>query len=271
MARQRTSQFRRILVQADCAFWCVHEHPDVLAWLGLPTLLALLASALLTVAAARVWQFPEWLFALLASGLLPFVALMIFTVLPLPCAVFAWQRASGETATVGECFSRCWRRPGRLLGVIVRLALLFVVSILLAGIPLLWIWPRTCMAPLVAIFEDQPRIFRRSRRILREETGVHLIGGLYLIMALVLGGLIFLPRLTLGSRVLGAHIVEAAWQSWMLSYLWIFETLSIAILLTTLAMSWWISLTLVYHEIRRVREGEELRQRIAELRQKLPV
>jgi hypothetical protein len=45
--------------------------------------------------------------------------------------------------------------------------------------------------------------------------------------------------------------------------------MSVAILLTAIAMSWWISLTLVYHDIRWVREGEDLKRRIALLRVKL--
>ena len=53
--------------------------------------------------------------------------------------------------------------------------------------------------------------------------------------------------------------------------LWIFETMSVAVLLTAIAMSWWISLTLVYHDIRSVREGEDLKRRIARLRAKLAV
>lgn len=269
MARPRTSIFGRILVQIDRAFWCVHENPDVLAWLGLPTLIALLAVTFLMIGVWRTWEFPQWFNVVLASFGLPFAAMLIFTVLPLPCTVFAWKRASGETASVGECFALCWRRPGRLLSVIVRLALLFLISLLLAGIPLLWIFPRTCMTPLVAIFENQPRIFWRSRRILREDLGVHVVGGIYLAMALVLGGLVFSPRLALSTQKLGAHLVEASWRPLILKYLWIFETLSVATILTALAMSWWITLALVYHEIRSVREGEALRARIAEVGQRV--
>jgi hypothetical protein len=45
--------------------------------------------------------------------------------------------------------------------------------------------------------------------------------------------------------------------------------MSVAILLTAMAMSWWISLTFLYHDIRSIREGEDLRGRIAQLRGKL--
>src|SRR6185503_1439941 len=117
-------------------------------------------------------------------------------------------------------------RAWRLMGVIVRLSLLWLGSLLLFGIPLLWVLPRTCFTPLVALFEDHPRIFYRSRRILREEWGLHMIAWLYLAMALVLSGLIFLPRLVLGTNMLGAQLLEASWRPMILEHLWIFETIS---------------------------------------------
>ena len=176
MARPKTSLLRRILVQTDCAFWCIHDHLDVLAYLGLPTLAALLTGALVLVGVWRTWDFPAVVDVLIAGVLVPFLALFIFTALPLPCAVFAWKAAGGEAATAGECFAWCRRRAGRLLGVLIRLCLLWLGSLLLLGIPLLWVWPRTCLTPLVALFEDERRIFRRSRRILREDLGVPLMG-----------------------------------------------------------------------------------------------
>jgi hypothetical protein len=269
MARQGTSRARRTLVQTDRAFWCIHEHLEAMVFLGLPTLAALLLAGLALVALWRAWELPGWLNFLLATVPIPLLALLIFTVLPLPAAVFAWRRAVGETATVGECYVWCRRRGSRLLSVVARLALLWLVSLMLLGLPFFWIWPRTCLAPLVALFEDQPRIFHRSRRILREDVAVYLIGGLYLAMALVLAGLVFTPRLVFGTPVVGAHVLEAGWRQLIIEYLWIFEVVSVAMLLTALAMSWWISLTLLYHEIRWVREGEELRRRIARLRGQL--
>ena len=101
---------RRILVQTDCAFWCIHDHLDVLAYLGLPTLAVLLGSALALVGVWRTWDFPPVVDFLAAGVVFPFLALCIFTALPLPCAVFAWKAAHGETATVGECFAWCRRR-----------------------------------------------------------------------------------------------------------------------------------------------------------------
>jgi hypothetical protein len=228
-----------------------------------------LTGSLVLVGVWRTWDLPVVVQVLIAALLVPFLALLIFTALPLPCAVFAWKAAGGETATTQDCFSWCRRRAGRLLGVLVRLGLLWLGSLLLLGLPLLWVWPRTCLAPLVALFEDEPRIFRRSRRILREDLAVPLMGFLYLGMGTVLGGLVVLPRLLVGTPMLGAHLVDARWRTLILDYLWIFETMSVAILLTAIAMSWWISLTLVYHDIRWVREGEDLKRRIALLRVKL--
>jgi hypothetical protein len=269
MARPKTSVLRRILVQTDCSFWCIHDHLDVLAYLGLPTLAALVTSSLVLVGVWRTWEFPVALNIVLVGLVVPFLALVVFTAFPLPCAVFAWKAASGETATVGECFSFCWRRAGRLLSVLVRLSLLWIFSLLLFGLPLVAIWPKTCLAPLVALFEDERRIFRRSGRIIREDFGVPLMGFLYLGMGIVLGGLVALPRLLVGTNALGAQILDASWRPALLDRLWIFETMSVAFLLTAIAMSWWISLTLVYHDIRWVREGEDLRRRIARVRGKL--
>ena len=206
---------------------------------------------------------------LAASLVAPVLALCIFTALPLPCAVFAWKSANGETATIPECFAWCWRRAGRLMGTLLRLALIWLLSLVLLGLPLLWFWPRTCMAPLVALFEDTPRIFRRSTRILREDFGVSLMGFLYLAMGIVLGGLVVLPRVLLGTPMLGAHLIDERWRPAVVDRLWIFETMSVSILLTAIAMSWWISLTLVYHDIRSNREGEYLKRRIAQLRSRL--
>ena len=71
MARPKTSILRRILVQTDCAFWCIHDHLDVLAYLGLPTLAALLASALALVGIWRTWDFPPVVDFLAAGVALP--------------------------------------------------------------------------------------------------------------------------------------------------------------------------------------------------------
>jgi hypothetical protein len=269
MARQKTSLLRRILVQTDCAFWCIHDHLDVLAYLGFPTLIALLTTALAVVGAWRVWDVPPEVKFAIAGLVAPFLSLFIFTVLPLPCAVFAWKAAEGEPATVGECFSWCRRRGGRLLKVLVRLVPLWLVSLLFLGIPLLWVVPKTHLAPLVALFEDERRIFRRSQRIIREDLGVSMMGTLYLGMGIVLGGLVALPRLLLATPMLGAHLLDARWRPMVVDHLWIFETMSVAVLLTAIAMNWWISLTLIYHDIRWAREGEDLKRRIALLRDRL--
>jgi hypothetical protein len=269
MARAKTSLFRRILVQADCSFWCIHDHLDVLGYLGLPTLGALTVSALGLVGIWRTWDLPVEVNFLIAMVGCPFLALFIFTAFPLPCAVFAWKAACGEEATARECFAWCLRRSGRLLGVLVRLSLIWLGSLLLFGLPLLAIWPRVCLTPLVALFEDDRRIFRRSRRILGEDTSVALIGFLYLGMGIVLGGCVFFPRFVLATPELGSHLLDERWRPMVLDHLWIFETMSVAILLTAIAMSWWISLTLVYHEIRWVREGEALKRRITLLRARL--
>ncbi|APW59485.1 hypothetical protein [Paludisphaera borealis] len=269
MARPKTSLLRRILVQTDRAFWCIHDHLDVLGYLALPTFAAVLTMSFGFIQVRRSWELPSIYNFLIVGLVIPFLAFCFFTVLPLPCAVFAWKAAEGERATAGECFAWCWRRAGRLASVLFRLGLLYFGSLLLFGIPLLWVWPRTCLTPLVALFESERRIFRRGQRILREDFSVAIMGLLYLCMGVVLGGLLVLPRLILGTSILGAQLLEAEWQRMLMDHLWIFETISIAILLTAIVMTWWISLTLVYHDIRRIREGEDLKHRIATYRARL--
>jgi hypothetical protein len=269
MARKKTSLVERTVVQIDRAFWCIHDHLDVMVPLGLPTCLAMFFVALVLVGIWQTWTLPGWMNYLLIAIVVPELALLIFTVLSLPCAVFAWRRASGEVPTARQCFAACTQRGWRLAWVVFRLALLWLFSFVLFGIPLMVIWPRTCLTPLIALFEDQRKVFRRSRRILGEDVAVYVIGGIYLAIALVLGFLIFLPRLLIGTQMLGAHLMDAQWRRLVLDYLWIFEGLSAALVLTALSMSWWISLTLLYHEVRWAREGEDLRQKILQLRGKI--
>jgi hypothetical protein len=267
MPTTEKSLLRRALVKSDCAFWCIHDHLDVLAVLALPTLAAVLSTAMVLTAAWSFQDFSPLTNYILISIVVPFLMLLIFTALPLPCSVFAWKAAGGEDATARDCFAFCARRSGRLFRVFFRLCLLWLVSLIFFGIPLLWVVPRTSLAPLVALFEDTPKIFYRGRRVLREEMGVlTMLGSIYLAMGLVLGGLVVLPRLLLGTSALGSHLLDGRWRTTIVSYLWIFEFLSVAVLLTAIAMSFWVSLALVYHDIRWHREGEGLKRRIVRLR-----
>jgi hypothetical protein len=271
MARPKRSFLQRILVQTDCGFWCIHDHVVVVAYLALPTLVALVASALGFVWVWRTWDLPTLVDVVVAAVVMPFLLLFIFSALPLPCAVFAWKTAQGEPTTVGECYAWCWRRMGRLLSVFFRLGLVWLVSLIFAGIPLLVVWPRTCLTPIVALFENDRKIFRRARRMFRDDSVVTLMGAIYLGMGLVLGGLLVLPRLLISTPMLGANLLDARWRPAITEQLWIFETTSVAILLTAIAVNWWITLTLVYHDIRWIREGEGLKHQVALLRAKLDV
>ncbi len=271
MARRKKSLARRILIQTDCAFWCIHDHVTELFYLALPTLIAIVSGALALIGLMRSSDLPPFVTFLLGGFLVPFFTLVSFTALPLPCAVLAWKTARGEPASVGECYAWCGRRIGRLVGVFVRLCLIWLFSLVLFGIPLLYFWPRTCMAPIVALFENDKRVFRRAKRILREDQGVALLGFLYFGMALVLGGLVVLPRLLLATPLLGAHLLDDRWRPAVVSRLWIFETASVAMLLTGVAVAMTMSLTLIYHDVRYVREGEELKQKLAQLKEKLAI
>ena len=259
----------RGLVQVDRAFWCIHEHLDVLALLGLPTLVGMAGGAAGMVFIWRTWALPGWVNFLLIAVVLPWLGILLFTALPLPAAVFAWRLGSGEQASPGACYAWCARRSARLLWAIFRMALLWLVSLAFLGVPLLVVWPRTSLVPLVALFEDTPRVFHRSRRMLREDLAIYVLGGIFFCMAIVLGGLVATPRILLGTSALGANLLEARWRRLLLDNLWIFESLSTAVVLTALALSWWIALTLLYQEVRWTREGEDLLQKIRLLRTKV--
>jgi len=266
MPKPRTSIFRQVLVRTDCAFWCIHDHPGPLAFLALPTLIAVILIAISLIGVYRTWGPGGWAGYEAGVIVVPFLALVVFSIFPMPCVVYAWRVAEGQTPTVGECFAECRRRFGRLVSVFLRLVPLWLVSMIFLGLPLLYFWPRTCLAPLVALFENDRRIFRRSQRILGEGHAVTFLGFLFLAMALVLAGLVALPRIVLGTGAIGLNVLDEQWLTLINDNLWILEAISGAALLTAVAVGWWISLTLLYHDVREVREGEDLRRRITELK-----
>lgn len=270
MAKGRSSLVRRAFVQMDMAFWCIHENAGMLAGLGTITLGATLVLALVAASVWRTWDLPGGIDYLLAAVLCPAVGLLILVFGPLPCAVFAWERAQGNDPSAGACMRQCLRRGGRLAWLAVRLSLLWLVSFVFAGLPLLIVWPRTCLTPLVVLFEPQQRPFLRSRRLLREELAVYVLGTLHLGIVVVLGLTVAMPRIVLAlRRVADRGGPGTPWGQWMWDHLWIFESISGAIIVTTMAVSWCMSLTLLYRDIRHFREGDGLRARIHELRDRL--
>jgi hypothetical protein len=268
MAKKQTALVRRALVQMDLAFWCLHEHPLQLAVLGLPTLLSSGLLAVLITTVARTWSLPGGINFFLYGVLYPWLALLIVTFAPLPGAVFVWHRAAGDEVTVGQCFRRMAGRLPRLLASGVPLAMLFWGSMLLLGLPLLFFWPRTCLVPYVALFEKDLAVFRRSRRLLRQEFAIIVLAFLNVCLLAVLAGFLFLPRILLETNAFGMKLFEVQWTRLLREYLWIGELLGCGILLCAMALCWCISLTLLYREIRRVREGEELRDKIDQIRGK---
>src|SRR5438874_2360466 len=115
MSREKPSLVGRTLVQVDRAFWCIHEHLEAMVPLGLPTLAAMAVVAVALTVAWRTWELPGWVNFLVIAVALPWVGMLLFTLLPLPGAVFAWRLACGETPSPRECFAWCGRRSGRLL------------------------------------------------------------------------------------------------------------------------------------------------------------
>jgi hypothetical protein len=265
VASQKASLAGRAVVQVDRAFWCIHEHLDDIFLLALPAIVAIVPATGICVLILRTWELPPWVQVIVMGVVGPWLFLSIFTVFLLPSAVFGWQQASGVAISPRECFAWCLAKRGRLFSVLARLSLMWLLCFLFFGIPFLVVWPRTCMAPLVALFEDGPGVFRRSRRILREDFAIYVLGGLFLGMAIVLGGLVATPRLLLGTSALGAQLLDEIWRQMILDHLWIFEALCAGAILVGLAMTWWIALTLLYHDIRWWREGMDLRQRVTEL------
>lgn len=263
---QRPSLARRAVVQMDLAFWYLHAHFSQLAILAIPTLIAVFALAFAVVAIVRTWNLPGLLAYILFAILVPTLAMWVAVFAPLPSAVFAWRRASGTLPETRDCFAFCWQRSGRLARVGVRLFFSYLWWFVLFGIPLLFFWSRTCAAPAVALFEDDRRIFQRSRRLLKEDFAIHLLAVLYFAVFLALGLFLFLPRLVL---MVPSRILATSTSRWLTDHLWIPEVLGSGILLSIIAVGWCISMTLLYREIRFVREGEILRERIDEARQEL--
>jgi hypothetical protein len=253
----------RGLRQMDRAFWCLHDHVSTFAILGLPTLAVSVIFAGVIAFALHTWNFDGFTAYVLWSFVVPVSALTILTFLPLPCAVFAWFQARNETKTAGECFHWCRNRAGRLFSVFAWLVFSYSWWFVLLGIPMLVLWPRTCQAPMVAMFEDKRGIFRRSRQLMREDSAIHVLAGLFFLVTLVLGSLIPLPRLILFSK-----LFEGEWTRTIEEMLWAFELVAAVILLCIVAISWSVSLTLFYHNLRQYREGEVIQSKVSLLQEK---
>jgi len=252
----------RGLRQVDRAFWCLHDHLPEFAVLGLPTFAVSLVLAAGMAMALRTWHFDPLISYLLWAIVIPVVTLTIVTFFPLPCAVFAWFQANGEPKAPADCF-RWWRnRVGRLVAVQSWLTFSYVWWFVLFGLPMLFLWPRTCLAPMVALFEDRPKIFRRAQQLMREDSAIHVLAGLFFLFAVVLGALIPLPRLLLFSKLLAAEWTRSVEES-----LWALELSCGVILACGLAVSWSVALALFYYDLRQHREGERIARKIAALQE----
>jgi hypothetical protein len=241
----------------DRSFWSLHDNVTTYFLLGLPTLGALAIVGVALAAIVRSYNLDAGLGYFLWGLATPISCMAIFTLGPLPCSVFAWSQAQGEDCSISECFSRLFTRPGRMLAMATRLLFHFTWWTFFFGIPFLAFWPRTCMAPMVAIFENQRRVFWRSRKLMQEDHAIFMLAGLHLAMTVVLGTLIFLPRLLIASRML-----SLPWVVELQDSLWAFELVFAIVLMTGIAISWCVALTLFYHDLRYHREGEALRGKV---------
>jgi hypothetical protein len=263
MSSRDSSQTRRALVQMDLAFWYLHAHFAQLAALAAPTLLAVCAIAAVVVALTQTFVLPGFLIYVLYVVIVPTLVMWVGVFVPLPSAVFAWRRASGSLPDTRECFRFCLSRWRRLAPVATRLFFVYLLWFIFGGLPLLYFGPRTCAAPAIALFENDRRIFPRARRLLKEDIAIRLLAVLYFGMLLALGFLLFLPRIFLSSQ---GRLVESATSRWLVENLWIAELLGCAILVTGFAVGWCISMTLLYREIRIVREGDPMREKLEQMR-----
>lgn len=245
----------------DRAFWCLHDHLPRFAILALPTLLVSLFLVALLALVLRTWDLDPFALYVLCAIVIPVAGLTTITFFPLPCAVFAWFQANGEPKSVSECFAWCRKRAGRLLGVQLRLTFSYLLWFLLFGIPMLIFWARSCLAPDVALFENQSKIFRRTRQLMREDSVIHVLAGLFFLFAVVLGALIPIPRLIFLSKVFQSDWTRAAED-----LIWAFELVCGVLLTCGLAVGWSVALTLFYYDLRQYREGERIARKVAALR-----
>ena len=244
----------------DRAFWCLHDHITTFAILGLPTLMTSIFLTVSVAAAVRTWNFDPFIAFVLGAIVVPVVAMTILTFLPLPCAVFAWSQANNERKTPRECVAWCFQHAGRLLSVFAWLVFSYLWWFALLGLPMMFLWARTCQAPMVALFEDHPRVFVRSRQLMREDSAIHVLVGLFFLLTLVLGTLIPMPRLILFSK-----LFQSEWTVMVEQSLWAFELMSGILLFCGVAISWCVSLTLFYHDLRQNREGEAIQKKVTAL------
>jgi hypothetical protein len=266
MSTRHSSLTRRALVQMDLAFWYLHAHFAQLAALAAPTLIAVFVVAAVLVAIMQVWSLPGILLYVLYAIVVPTVVMWVAVFMPLPSAVFAWHRASGSLPETRECFRFCLSRLRRLVPVAVWLFFTYFLWFIFLGLPLLYFWPRTCAAPAIALFEDERRVFQRSRRLLKEDIAIRVLALLYFGIFLAMALLLFLPRILLATQ---GRLVESVASRWLVDNLWIAEVLGCAILISGVAVGWCISMTLLYREVRIVREGEFLREKIEQMRREL--
>ncbi|HWL09127.1 MAG TPA: hypothetical protein VNQ76_12040 [Planctomicrobium sp.] len=247
----------RALRQLDRAFWCLRDHLSAFVTLGMPTLLALICETLLVVSFWRTFEADSGITFLFFALVAPVCLLFTITFFPLPCGVYTWFQAIGNPRTPGECLAYCFSRANRLLPVMLRLTFSYFLWFLFFGLPMLVYWPRGCLAPSVALFEEGRKVFVRARRLLKEDVVIYALSSLFLLLGLALGGLIPIPRLLLMSEVL-----ENDWTRFLSEWIWVFEITTAILLISGMAICWTVALTFVYHDIRFRREGERIRQKV---------
>lgn len=262
MAVKARNVTRRALRQMDRSFWYLHDHLHTLLILALPMMLASTAVAVALALFLRTWTIDDPLIGYVLYGLvLPTSIMTIWTLGPLPCSVFAWHAADGEVLSPSECFSQLTKQAGALFPLSIWLVFSFTWWSFFFGLPLLLLWPKTCLYPFIALFEKKKGTLRkRSQQLLKDQDMLHVLAGLYLLLVAALAILVFIPRVIVSSNLYKNSLTIQLQES-----IWIFELLCGVLLFSGMAVSWCIALTLFYRDLRFVREGEGLRRKIDRL------
>lgn len=259
---ERRSAFQQAATQIDRAIWCVQEHPVTCLVLGLPTVVAAAVLFVPALLVLRSFQFPWYLAYLVHVVGLPTAFFMALTFCPLPGAVFVHGLATGRLLTPTACVQATLARPARLGALAIGWLGRALVWAAFLGVPALVLWPRNCLAGHVALFEDERRPFWRSRKLLGDEgREVYYLLALYAGIVVVLGLLVYTPRLILEARQLDLPVIAL-----LRGHLGVLEVLGLCLLLVAAATAWTLSLTFLYLEIRAVREGADLQSALARVR-----
>ena len=264
MSTRHSSLTRRALVQIDLAFWYLHAHFAQLAALAAPTLMAVFVVAAGLVSIMQVWSLPGFALRSLrdcrsdhcdVAGCLYAAAERRLCLAPR--VRFAPRRRE-------NAFDSAWSRL-RQIGPRGRAAFLLLFSLVYLPWPaaVVFLAPQmrrrrrshylrmsgecfTVPQPTAEGRHRDPRVGPALSRHLSRD-------GPALFLPRIVVGLARPPRRKLDLALAGRQSVDC-------------RGAGLAILISGVAVGWCISMTLLYREVRIVREGEFLRDKIEQMR-----